>query len=154
MSYCTLADVEALNAQRTPYSASTRPADGQVEDFIADIASEIDSVLSAAGLAVPVLAPAAFVSFLQRLNAYGAAALAEMAKFPESDRGQGSSPQGDRYWSLYREGIKALKDRSAIHAGAVRASTGPFLARSYRTDNPDGLTAEQLAPALTMRDVY
>lgn len=149
MAYATAADVQALNTKRTDYQDGvTNPSLTEVDVFIVDIASEIDTILAAKGLITPVASPAAFVLWLARLNALGAAAQAEMAGFPEQDQGQGSTPQGDRYWKMYQQGLESLKDGSAIHPDAPvnDDATGlNMLARSYGTDNPDPLTG--LPPA-------
>lgn len=83
MAYCTITEVEALNAKRT-YSASTTPTSTQVETYIDLIAAEIDIVLSRKGYSVPVTTPDAFVNALKLVNAVGAAAMAEQAMFPEA----------------------------------------------------------------------
>lgn len=154
MAYADLTSVQGMNAHRTPYSASTKPTREQVEAFIDEIAGEIDSALSAQGIASPVASPAAFVLALRRLNSYGAAALAEMAQFPEADRGQGSSAQGDRYWQMYKDGLKALRDGSGIPADAPTNSSGTLLTRSYGTDNLDEATGLPPASVFTMRKQF
>lgn len=156
MPYALIEDVQGMNARRTPYSTSTTPTREQVEGFITDISAEVDSALSAAGVFTPVSTPAAFVSALKRLTTYGAAALAEMAAFPEQDRGQASSSQGDRYWAMYQSGLKGLKDGSGINADAPTSSTSRLLTRSYGTDHPpdDGSGDPYPAPVISMTKVF
>lgn len=78
MSYCTAADIEAMNAQRKQtFGAATTPTLTQVNDFIDEIAAEIDAILSAAGASVPV-SPAS--DYLKLINKMGAAAMVEAAK--------------------------------------------------------------------------
>lgn len=101
MAYCTITDVRALNPKRT-YDADSKPTETQVESFIDRIADEIDVVISGHGLSTPVASPQAFVDHLKQVNAYGAAALAEMAMFPEAAGSPGGSPHGDRLWKMYR----------------------------------------------------
>lgn len=118
MAYCAIADVRALNPQRT-YSATSKPSTTQVEGHIDDIAGQIDTVLKGRGLTTPVTTPAAFVTYLEQVNAYGAAALAEMGMFPEAG-GVGATPQGDRLWKLYSQAMKYLQSGdlpSAIQSG-------------------------------------
>ena len=108
MAYAALADVQAVNPKRT-YGASTTPTTTQVTAFIDDIAAEIDSVLSARGLATPVTEPASFLAHLTHVNAVGAAARAEFAMFPEAAESPAGSPQGDRLWGQYQEYLRALR---------------------------------------------
>ena len=108
MAYAALADVQAINPKRT-YGASTTPTTTQVAGFIDDIAAEIDSLLSARGLATPVTEPASFLAHLTHVNAVGAAARAEFAMFPEAAESPAGSPQGDRLWGQYQEYLRALR---------------------------------------------
>lgn len=107
MPYCSLSDVKALNPKRR-YAADTTPSETQVNQYIADIAVEIDSILQSQGYTVPVTTPDNFVSHLKLLNARGAAAQAEIAMFPEAV--SGASPHGSQLLSLYKEGLKALRN--------------------------------------------
>lgn len=136
MAYCTNADVAAQNSARTPYSVSTTPTSTAVDDFIDQIAGEIDTRLAAKGVSTPVAAPATFVAWLLNLNALGAAALAEMAAYPEADGGQGSTPQGERLWKMYQQGLAAISKGDAIPPEAVTTSER-LLARSWQTENPE-----------------
>ena len=109
MSYCTLTDVQGFNPKRT-YSATSTPTTTQVTEFISKIAGEIDTVLQGRGLTTPVTVPAAFLEFLEQLNAVGAAALAERAMFPESQGLMGGVAAGALHWKQYQDGLKWLKD--------------------------------------------
>jgi len=139
MAYCALIDVQALNARRnnnTVYGASTVPTATQVTALIVQIAAEIDTILAAQSIATPVTAPASFVSFLLNLNARGAAALADMAAFPESDGGPGASTHGQTLWKLYQQGLDGLKDGTAIDPAVSDSGQEPT-AETYLTENPD-----------------
>jgi hypothetical protein len=136
MAYCAIADVQALNPLRGTYAAGTRPTDAQVTLLIDQIAGEIDTVLSARGIATPATAPASFLAFLKGLNARGAAALTEMGKFPEADVGPASTPHGQALWRIYQDGLKSLKDGSAIDP-ATAGSASSVYAETYQTANPD-----------------
>jgi len=107
MAYCDIDDIRALNPQRT-YSTSSVPTTAQVEEHVDNIAGAIDTVLKGRGLTTPVTTPTAFVTWLKQVNAYGAAALAEMGMFPEAV-GMGQSPQGDRLWKLYQQAMSFLQ---------------------------------------------
>ena len=106
MSYCTLADVKGINSKRT-YSATTTPTTAQIEDYIDQIAAEMDTVLEGRGLTVPVTTPAAFLKFLVHLNALGASSMAEKAMFPET-QGLVSTSSAAVLWKQYREGLDYL----------------------------------------------
>jgi len=142
MSYCVVADVQAMNATRLTgnggvgYTATSVPNTTQVQAFIDEIAGEIDSILGAAAVLTPVTAPGSFVAFLKRLNALGAAYQAEAAMFPESAGSVGGTPQAQRYYTQYMAGLASLKDRSGIDP-TVATSGSSSAARSYLTDNPD-----------------
>lgn len=142
MAYALIADVQGLNSKRTDYSITTSPTSTEVTGFIDDISSEIDSHLAAQGITTPVTTPASFVNWLSRLNALGAAAQAEMTSFPESDGGQGYTPQGDRYWAMYQQGLKAIDNGTAIPVGSSSTGGAALTARTYGTDNPDESTGE------------
>lgn len=118
MAYCTISDVRGLNPKRT-YSESTTPTETQVNQYITDIAVEIDNVLQAQGYTIPVTSPENFVSHLKLLNTRGAAAMAEIAMFPESTSGPGGTPHGSQLLSLYKDGLKALRN------GEIPASMAP-----------------------------
>jgi hypothetical protein len=131
MAYCTITDVRGLNPKRT-YSTTTTPTQAQVEQYITDIAAEIDNAIQSQGYTVPVTSPANFVAVLKMLNARGAAAQAEIAMFPES--GPGSTPHGAQLLSLYRDGLKAL--RSGEIPEEITGQTGANVA-SYYTESAD-----------------
>ncbi len=106
-SYCSLSDVQALNPKRT-YDADSTPTSTQVTTLINQIAVEIDAVLEAQGYTVPVTTPANFVNALKAINAYGAAALAEMGMFPETSE-MGSTPHWKALNDKYNEWMKHLR---------------------------------------------
>lgn len=129
MAYCDIGDVQAQNPTRGDYSATTKPTSTQVEEFIDQISNTIDSTLAGRGLTVPVTTPAYFVDRIKLLNAQGAAALAEMAMFPETG-GPGFSPHGKQLWDIYQAGIKQLREGQLPEAlGGSKA--GP---RSMQTE--------------------
>ena len=133
MAYASQSDIEAQNPKRT-YGVATKPTATQVGEYINSIAAEIDNVLSSQGYAIPVTSPANFVTHLKQLNAYGAAALAEYAMFPEAAN-VGETPHGAILWKMYQAGLKALRD-GEIPAGVPKssASIGPA---SYATGQSD-----------------
>ena len=76
MSYCVLADVQALNPKR-PYDNSTTPTSTQVTSFIATIAAEIDITLAVRGYSVPVASPVSLVGRQGKRQARSTRALRE-----------------------------------------------------------------------------
>jgi len=131
MSYCTTDDIAGMNPTRT-YGATSTPTVTQIEEFIDNIAGEIDTVLAGRGLAVPVTAPDQLVTFLKQLNMLGAGAMTEQAMFPET-RGQMSAPASQVLWKQYREGLEFLRK------GQLTGTDGTALPFSFRTEE-DGDT--------------
>jgi len=137
MPYCTITEVQGQNPKRT-YSATSTPTTTQVTEFVTQIANEIDSILLGMGITVPVTTPTELVGFLELLNAYGAAALAEMAMFPEST-GPGASVHGQQLYTMYQAGLKRLEGMSAAGGGVVTGHVPPasfFLERALETTTP------------------
>lgn len=130
MAYCTIDDVQALNTLRGDYSASTRPTSTQVEEFIDQIYNTVNSVLQARGIAIPITVPASFVGALKLANAQGAAALAEMAMFPEAAGTPGGSPHGQRLWKMYQAFLKWI-EKGELPTAVEGTGAGP---RSYGSE--------------------
>lgn len=134
MAYTTLDDVRSLIAQFT-VDASSKPAATQVQAMTEDISTEIDSVIAAAGYAVPVTAPSWWINWLALLNAYGAAATALKSMFPGAS-GVGENPAYAFWEQRYKDGLVRLADGSAIPP-AVARSVAAVGASTYLTRNPD-----------------
>lgn len=131
MAYCLVTDVEALNAGRTDlYSTTSNPTEAQVQGFINQIAADIDAVLSASGIVVPVSPSNDFLKFL---NTMGAAALAEAAI---ALRG-GGTDEGPRNWrwDTYQKRLDLLMVNPALSGGTSASSTAADYARSDYTSN-------------------
>jgi hypothetical protein len=107
MGYCLLPDVQGLNPKRT-YNDSSSPTDAQVLVHIDTIADEIDLVMASAGYTVPLTTPTTLLSALKRINTYGAAALAEMAMFPETT-GLGETAHWQILWKTYQGWLDLLR---------------------------------------------
>ena len=137
MSYCTSADVQALNPKRT-YGADTTPTMTQVKSFVDSIAGEIDTVLQGRGLATPIVTPTEFVTFLTQLNAVGAAAMSERAMFPEASGMMGGTSAASMHWKQYQDGLKFLKEGSlptVVEDGPLPFS---FLEQNYGNETEPG----------------
>ena len=140
MAYATLGNVREQNP-RAVYSDSSSPSEAQVIQLLEDVAAEIDTRLAAAGFTVPVTAPAALLATVTRLNAMGAAAMAQMGMFPETVGAGPGTDLGSRLWRMYTEGLDAL-----VEAGPPQTKGAWASARSYATDNPTDTTT---APTFT-----
>jgi hypothetical protein len=149
MSYCTIAHVQGLNPQRGDYGASTHPTAAEVKVFILQIAAEIDTILSGRGIAVPVTAPAEFVTALQLGNSQGAAALAEQAMFPDSPANQGGSPHGAQLWAMY-EKFKDWLKKGELPAGSAVSGGKPrsFFQQHEAADEEPDTTYDWQRPAI------
>ena len=121
MSYAAIDDVKRLNPKRL-YDLKTTPTLAQVEQMISGISNEIDCILSGRGLSIPVTAPAEFVARLKLINAQGAAAMAEMAMFPD---------QGSLLYKQYRDGLESLRSDPLPTAPSSSSQ-----ARSFFTEHP------------------
>jgi hypothetical protein len=108
MAYCTITDVQTVNAKRT-YSATTTPTTTQVNSLIDFIAADIDGILAAKRYTTPVTEPTAFVNWLKWLNALGAAAEAEAAMYPEAVE-KGSTPHEANLRQKYEDRLEMLVD--------------------------------------------
>lgn len=155
MAYCDIDDVQALNPQRGDYSSSTKPTSTEVTTFITTVSDEIDSVLKARGVSVPVTAPAEFLSHLEQVNANGAAAYAEFAMFPEAAGTPGGSPQGDRLWKIYQGQLKSLReDQLPIDLAVTGAQPRSFWTEREATDTEPSRNYSWLEPKLPMNKEY
>ena len=133
MSYCTTTDVKTLNPTRT-YDAASTPTLTQVQAYIDQIAGEVDTVLQGRGLAVPVTTPAVFVTFLKQLNAFGAAALAERAMFPEAQGMMGGTAASSMHWKQYQDGLKWMKEGSLPTGTSAEPLPFSFFERNIGID--------------------
>jgi len=117
MSYCILEHVQTLNPKRN-YNTDSTPSVTQVNALIDQVAVEIDSILQAQGYTVPVTTPDNFVSFLQYVNAYGAAALAEAGMFPET-----TDPGQTAHWQMLNKKYEGWLGQ--LRKGEIPSSLAP-----------------------------
>ena len=134
MTYATLDEVRGLMAQFTIDATST-PTATEATAILDETSDEIDMRLSAAGVAIPATAPAGFLNFLGRLNAYGTAAAILKSMFPGAT-GAAETPAYAFWEKRYRDGLKAIVDGSAIPPDAATGS-GTVNPSTYFTRNPD-----------------
>lgn len=132
MGYCLVADVEGMTANRKlTYSATTVPTLVQVQAFIDEIAAEIDAVLSAKGITVPVTTN----DYLKLMNKMGAAAMAEAALNVDGTNEVNSVR--DWRWKKYNDMLADLKANPAM-SGASVVSCGS------RSDGTSNFTNENM----------
>jgi hypothetical protein len=96
--------------------------------MMVDIAAEIDTILSARGLTVPVTIPAEFLAHLTYVNAIGAAALAEFALF-HAPAGVITEGHGNELWGIYVAARNSLRDHPlpvAVASEPVSSGSMPF----------------------------
>ncbi len=134
MAYGTLVKVQGLMAQFT-IGASTSPTTTEAATILDETSDEIDMRLSAAGVAVPATAPAGFLIFLSRLNAYGAAAAILKSMFPGAT-GAAETPAYAFWEKRYQAGLMSIVDGSAIPPDAP-AGSGTVDPSTYLTRNPN-----------------
>jgi len=132
MPYCDIDDLKVHNPKRT-YSANTTPTEDQVNELIDQVAADIDNALQSQGYTVPATSPANFVEHLKWVNAMGAAALAEMGMFPESQ--VGATPHGNALYKVYKDKLDALRRGEIPAELAPGSSSSPV--GSYYTDVAD-----------------
>ena len=134
MSYAVIADVQGVIPKWT-FSGTTKPSTTQATAIIDAVSEEIDSILAARGIAVPVTAPAHFLAALVMLNVYGGAARILRAAFPDAT-GPGETPAYAYWEKQYDEGIAGLRNGTAIPR-SVSASDLYVDPSTYFTRNPD-----------------
>ena len=146
MSYCTITHVQGLNPQRGAYGATTKPTSTEVNEFISQISNEIDSILLARGLTVPVTTPIEFVGALELGNAQGAAALAEMAMLPDPGT-MGGTSHGHQLWAMY-EKFKAWLQKGDLPTSLSGGHLGPqsFHEQTSDTETEPGDTYDWHKP--------
>lgn len=148
MAYATMVDVQDLIAQ-FPITASSAPTTTQATLIMTDTSAEIDARLSAAGVTVPVTAPASYLRALALLNSYGAAAAILKSMFPAAV-GPGETPAYAFWEKRYQDGLAALSGGTSVPPD-VTDNLNFVLPSTYLTVNPDaeyelGDIAEPLFP--------
>lgn len=111
--YCTIPDVEALNAGR-PLTATSIPNATQAAGFIVQTAAELDGILGGMGVAAPVptTAPLSY-GLLKHFNSLGAHCLVEESA-PTSQR----KDQARELWEAAK---------NALRVGEIRLPDAPDL---------------------------
>lgn len=160
--YADIADVIHELGELGDYlTATSRPTKTDVEGkTLPAIAGEIDGVLGARGLTVPITqaslvalgvdaaAATRFLETLSSLNALGAAARAVAALFPNR-AGPGGAPFHEWLQQRYDAGLTRLGSGEGVPSASVASSALP---RSHWTSNPtDPDTDEDWAPIFTRR---
>lgn len=154
MAYAALTDVQSeMGALKGALTATTTPSTNDVTNrILPDISGEIDGVLSARGITVPVATPSTFVDFLKATNALGAAAraLAEL-RAVNIEAGSLAVFLQDRYQERLNmlrrgEGIPA----EATKTGALPRSFWTSHAGTKSSDLDDGTDGNDTDPVIRM----
>jgi len=134
MSYCVVADVEALaqpgGTSGILFSSSTRPNLTQVSGFIEKITDHMNGRLTGMGFVLPITLPTA-LGHLALINSWGAAALVEYAR--GGREGEKAPPIADNWWSKYMGALDELEEKPGILGGVSRTSGSPRSLQTSRT---------------------
>jgi len=138
MGYCTPSQVGALDQGRMPFTASSRPALTEVQQFIDQTAAEIDSILGGAGwdMPVPTTASSAY-TLVSYFNALGADALVQRAA-QSSDRVDTAAAA----WESARQTLKTVNLIGVAMTGAEGPPTNtrypqPVASAMFTLDEDD-----------------
>jgi hypothetical protein len=135
----------------TQITESSKPSLSDVDIFIADIESELESAFAARGFVIPLAAPQAsadLIEWAKRTIAIGAAAHTIGTLLPETG-GPLSSNRDARLWEIYRDRVKLIESGTIIPIviGGVATQALP---RSYETTQGyDPATGEDFEPVFT-----
>ncbi len=134
-AYANIDDV-IRHAQGRTFTASSKPAVGDVQDFLNFTKGEIDGLLRRMGYALPVTATSALVA-LANGNALGAACLVESSA-PVPNRQSMACKLYDNFKKMVLAGdleLDAAKDasNSAPRSNAANQATGFFTRLDYGT---------------------
>lgn len=147
--YCAITDVERLNPRRK-YTGEAILDENDVENFIDDVAYEMESALRAVSVEVPVsstTSPLAY-AILTSLNALGAAAKAENAEFSASNP-LGESEHGIKLQMAYDALLNQITTGELILGDSVG---GPVISRSlaFSGSIEDSSTGEENEPLFSV----
>lgn len=134
MAYCALSDVQALLPKFT-LSATTKPNQTQVTQFLDDVTAEIDIYLARGGVGTPVTTPTTFVTWLRKVCQTGVAAMTLKAMFPDQV-GPAETPAYAYFEKQYRDALKLMLDGDFI-SSIIGASSDLMDVSTYFTRNPD-----------------
>lgn len=133
-TYVEVSDVKAIIAA-FDVGRETNPDRLEADTIVIDTDAEINSVLDAAGLSVPVTTPSHFVDWLKALNKYGAAAAILKSMFPDA-AGPGETPAYAFWEARYRNALKMFAKGQGIPDSATKGG-GDLNPSTYLTRNPD-----------------
>lgn len=109
--YCTLDDVNARVPQ-SPFTPTSRPTAAIVEEWIDDVATEMDATLGNIGYVTPVIAGDKALAVLRLICVYGVLGLAQAARGTAvSTSVKAGTNEVKNIWiQLYEQRMKALAD--------------------------------------------
>ena len=150
MAYTNERKIQSLLGQ-FDISGSTKPNTAQVAILMSQVDGELDAILAAAEVTVPVTSPTYFVDWLEGIASAGVAARVLKSMFPDHT-GPGETPAHAFWQRLYDRGIGMIKDGSILSDDVVNiADVEPS---TYFTRNPDTEedTGDIAEPAFKMGD--
>jgi hypothetical protein len=119
MPYASVGSVEALNSART-FTVNSKPSKLDVEQFLADTAAALDSILRARGYTLPVATTA--TSALEALGYYNS-----IGGWAWAERSAETSPHRDAAWELWKECQQELREGNIeLDLGRDTAGGGGF----------------------------
>lgn len=131
MAYSTIQQVKArAGVLGQAWTDGSTPGNSDIEQFIEDVAAEIDAVLGGRGLASPAAGTAAYGA-LVGVNADGALLIALPATFPEGSGPSSASKTIDQARARYDAELASLEDGShpaivLLEAGNVASRVSSF----------------------------
>src|ERR1044071_4377765 len=132
-AYAALELVQGLISQ-FPIGNNSNPSRDQAEKIILAISQEMNGYLGV-HTTTPVTTPAYFVSWLEAVNSWGAAAAILKSMFPNTT-GAGENPAWSFWQKKYEAAIKSLQDASGIPEDLLTVSR--LKVSTYYTRNPGG----------------
>ena len=147
MSYTTLAAVLLRLGRNGDLSTTTAPTLTEAATIHDGVSADLDAALAIGGLAVPVTTPAALVSWLGAVEAWGTCAEILKARFQDATGVNAESAWGF-FEKRYQEAITRIAD-----GGAATLGGSPGLPSSYYLRNPDTTEdiGDQAEPTLSVK---
>jgi hypothetical protein len=134
VTYAEVSDVQGI-ISAFDIGRATSPDRLAADSVVIDIDAELNSVLDAAGLSIPVTTPSYFVDWLKALNKYGAAAAILKSMFPDAV-GVGETPAYAFWEARYRNALKLFAKGQGIPDSAAKGGSD-LSPSTYLTRNPD-----------------
>ena len=146
MPYADLAAVLGRAGRLAPaWSDASEPNYADIENFLVDVAGEIDAILAARGFDVP--AAGAAEQALVGVNADGALLLALEGTFSGETGPTAAAGLVASVGARYRAAMTALEKGTHAAVSALEAAGGTLGSTDFWTENPDYPTEADVAEA-------